>query len=158
MLVSGLAPVPPSCPEISTTSLCALATPAAIVPNGRAVSIITINDSLKIADVNVTVNVTFPRMGDLVIHLQAPDGTDVVLMKQMGGPTADMIGTTFDDEAGTHISLGRGPYTGSFQPLTALSILDGKLATGTWKLWVEDRGGVYSGTLNSWSLTIAAQK
>jgi hypothetical protein len=32
MLVSGDAPVPPSWPEISTTSACALATPAAIVP------------------------------------------------------------------------------------------------------------------------------
>ena len=30
--VSGDAPVPPSWPEISTTSACALATPAAIVP------------------------------------------------------------------------------------------------------------------------------
>src|ERR671934_228535 len=32
MLVSGEAPVPPSWPEIRTTSACALATPAAIVP------------------------------------------------------------------------------------------------------------------------------
>jgi hypothetical protein len=30
--VSGDAPVPPSWPEISTTSACALATPAATVP------------------------------------------------------------------------------------------------------------------------------
>ena len=30
--VSGAAPVPPSCPEISTTSACALDTPAATVP------------------------------------------------------------------------------------------------------------------------------
>ncbi len=30
--VSGVAPVPPSCPEISTTSACALDTPAATVP------------------------------------------------------------------------------------------------------------------------------
>ena len=30
--VSGAAPVPPSCPLISTTSACALATPAATVP------------------------------------------------------------------------------------------------------------------------------
>ena len=32
MLVSGDAPVPPSCPEIRITSACAFATPAAIVP------------------------------------------------------------------------------------------------------------------------------
>ena len=30
--VSGEAPVPPSCPEIRTTSACAFATPAEIVP------------------------------------------------------------------------------------------------------------------------------
>ncbi len=42
MLVSGDAPVPPSCPEISTTSECALATPAAIVPTPTSATSLTL--------------------------------------------------------------------------------------------------------------------
>ena len=41
MLVSGDAPVPPSWPEISTTSACALATPAAIVPTPATATSLT---------------------------------------------------------------------------------------------------------------------
>ena len=41
MLVSGAAPVPPSCPEMSTTSACALATPAATVPTPTSATSLT---------------------------------------------------------------------------------------------------------------------
>ena len=41
MLVSGAAPVPPSCPEISTTSACALDTPAATVPTPTSATSLT---------------------------------------------------------------------------------------------------------------------
>ena len=40
-LVSGAAPVPPSCPEISTTSACALDTPAATVPTPTSATSLT---------------------------------------------------------------------------------------------------------------------
>ena len=39
--VSGAAPVPPSCPEISTTSACALETPAATVPTPTSATSLT---------------------------------------------------------------------------------------------------------------------
>ena len=42
MLVSGEAPVPPSWPLISTTSACALATPAAIVPTPTSATSLTL--------------------------------------------------------------------------------------------------------------------
>jgi hypothetical protein len=41
MLVSGAAPVPPSCPEMSTTSACALDTPAATVPTPTSATSLT---------------------------------------------------------------------------------------------------------------------
>ena len=64
------------------------------------------------------------------------------------------MNTVFDDEASVHGALGSGPFTGSFQPLSPLSSLDGKLAKGTWKLWVENRGTAYSGTVNNFSLIV----
>ena len=39
--VSGLAPVPPSCPEMSTTSACALDTPVATVPTPNSETSLT---------------------------------------------------------------------------------------------------------------------
>jgi subtilisin-like proprotein convertase family protein len=133
------------------------ATRAAIVPGGRAVTLLTVNDNLRITDLNVKVNITHPRLSDLFIHLQGPDGTNVILFNRSGGTSANLTNTVFDDEGKTHIALGRGPYTGSYQPVAPLSIMDGKLTRGTWKLWVEDRGGVNRGTVNSWSLLLTGR-
>src|SRR5262249_44217098 len=98
--------------------------------------------------------VTHPSLRDLYVHLQAPDGTDVVLLKQMGGSSANLVNTVFDDEAPISVAMGMGPYTGSYQPLAPLSILDGKSVKGTWKLWVEDRCGGDTGTVNGFALIV----
>ena len=50
MAVTGDAPVPPSCPEISTTSACAFATPAAMVPTPTAATSLTLSTRARIAD------------------------------------------------------------------------------------------------------------
>ena len=48
--VSGAAPVPPSCPEISTTSEWALATPAATVPTPTSATSFTWTRAVGLAD------------------------------------------------------------------------------------------------------------
>ena len=48
--VSGLAPVPPSCPEMSTTSDLALATPAATVPTPTSATSFTCTRAFGFAD------------------------------------------------------------------------------------------------------------
>lgn len=121
---------------------------------GRGVSLLTITDNVRISDVNVKVNLTHPHLSDLYIHLQGPDGTNVVLFNRMGGRTANLVNTVFDDGAGKHSALGKGPYTGSFVPVVPLNNFNGKLAKGTWKLWIEDRGGHATGTLTNWSLIV----
>ena len=47
--VSGDAPVPPSWPEISTTSACALATPAAMVPTPSSATSFTLMRAVPFA-------------------------------------------------------------------------------------------------------------
>jgi subtilisin-like proprotein convertase family protein len=125
---------------------------SAITPWGRAVSLLTVPDGYSIAHLNVKVNISYPATDDLYIHLQAPDGTEVVLSSRMGSNTANMTNTVFDDGARLSVALGRGPFTGSYQPVTPLAGLNGKSVHGTWKLWVENRGPG-RGTLNGWSLT-----
>jgi subtilisin family serine protease/subtilisin-like proprotein convertase family protein len=127
--------------------------PVPLTPGSKAVSLIAVNQDLILSQVKVTINITYPLTSDLYIHLQAPDGTDILLAKYVGGTGANFTNTTFDDSASTWIVLGRAPFTGSFMPEVPLNILNGKNARGYWKLWVEDRGG-NSGTLNSWSLTL----
>jgi len=132
-------------------------TSARLTPLGRAVSVIEVTDRLTLSDVNVVVNMTHPRLSDLYIHLQAPDGTNIVLFNRKGGNSANLVQTVFDDQASAHVAFGQGPYTGRFQPDVPLQLLNGKNAVGTWKLWVVDRGGVNSGTLNSWSLQLTGR-
>jgi subtilisin family serine protease/subtilisin-like proprotein convertase family protein len=121
---------------------------------GTAVSILSVFDDVVLADVNVQINVTHPRVGDLVIHLRAPDGTDVILSYRVGGATANFRNTLLDDEAATPLAKGTAPFTGSFRPSGWLGRLKGKNALGDWQLWIEDRGGKASGTLEGWSLIL----
>jgi subtilisin-like proprotein convertase family protein len=101
----------------------------------------------------VKLNITYPHDGDLYIHLQSPNGTDIILANQEGGATRNFTNTVFTDSTTRSIGFAAGPFTGAFEPMVALSNLADKNSHGTWKLWVEDRGG-HSGTLNNWTLTI----
>ena len=122
---------------------------------GRGVGVISISQNTTIKSIKVKLYITHPHVGDLVIHLQAPDGTDVVLANRKGGPSANMTDTIFDDKASTYIALGRGPFTGSYQPDAELANLVGKGTRGVWKLWVEDAvGSSKGGTLDNWSLIV----
>ncbi|MFO0845201.1 MAG: S8 family serine peptidase [Gemmataceae bacterium] len=130
------------------------ATRLSVAPNGKVVSLLTVGDNVTVADLNVKLTINHPRVSDLYIHLQAPDGTNVVLANRNGGGAVNMTNTVFDDEASLSISGGKGPFTGTFKPVNGLYALDGKSLKGTWKLWVEDKAGVNRGTLESWGMTV----
>jgi subtilisin family serine protease/subtilisin-like proprotein convertase family protein len=130
-------------------------TVAAVLPGRYAVSLLSVNDDFSVGRLSVSLDITAPRASDLLIHLQGPDGTDVVLARGAGGGGPDFRGTVFDDRATTSILNGKSPLTGTFLPIAPLSNFIGKKVRGYWKLWVEDRGGKNRSTLNSWSLRIA---
>jgi subtilisin family serine protease/subtilisin-like proprotein convertase family protein len=121
---------------VTPKTISGVSTVAVNVPNkGRGVSMITLNEELVVGKVQVKINLTHPYIGDLYIHLQGPDGTDVVVQNQQGGSADNMVNATFD--------LG--------------GALVGKNAKGTWKLWIEDRGGHATGKLQNWSLVVTAK-
>jgi subtilisin family serine protease len=111
-----------------------------------------VSQSLTIGKVMVQLNLRYSADSDLYIHLQAPDGSDILLSNRRGGSGADFQTTLFDDQAATPISAGHAPFIGSFRPEVPLGDLKGKNTLGTWKLWIENRGGTGYGVLNSWSL------
>lgn len=130
--------------------------PVAIPDLATVFSTITITDSFLITDINVTFGELLHTFdNDLDIFLIGPDGlTTVELTTDNGGSADNFIGTVFDDEAGTAISAGAAPFTGSFRPEGFLSAFDGMNALGTWTLRITDDLGADIGSLNAWSLSI----
>ena len=110
--------------------------------------------SATISDINVRLDLTHAYDGDLVIQLFAPDATMVTLFNRRGGGGRDIRNIVFDDEGATPIATGGAPFTGTYRPEVALSLLDGKNAQGTWTLRISDNEGEDTGLLNSWSLEI----
>lgn len=120
-------------------------------------STIQVNQPLAIGKVLVQLNLTYPKDGELYIFLQAPDGSTIVLSNRRGGTGANFQGTLFDDQATTAIASGQAPFSGTYRPDVKLSLLNGKNAQGTWRLWVQNLGGSGTGSLNNWSLTFIPQ-
>lgn len=89
------------------------------------------------ATFNVDMNITHSWIGDLIVKLQSPVGTWVILHNRTGSSADDIIGN----------------YPGTLTPSESLSAFDGQALDGTWTLNVSDRAGSDTGTLVSWGLT-----
>ena len=129
-------------------------TPLAIPDNDAtgATSTINVPDLDKIVDLNVVVNITHTYDGDIALSLVAPDGTTIALSTRRGSSGDNYTGTVFDDAAATAIANGTAPFTGSYRPENPLSAVNGKVASGAWKLKVVDSASSDSGTIQDWSL------
>jgi hypothetical protein len=86
--------------------------------------------------------------------LTSPTGTNVILFGAVGGSGNNFTATNLDDEAGSVITAGFPPFTGSFKPTSLLSGFDDEDAQGTWTLSINDNIASDTGTLNSWSIEI----
>ncbi len=129
--------------------------PLAIPPSGTfgtTTSDINISESGTITDLNVYVDLTHTWVGDLEISLVAPDGTQILLFGNWGDSGDNLTDTIFDDEAGTNISAGSAPFTGSFIPDQSLSAFDGFSITGLWTLIIDDLASSDIGELREWRI------
>ena len=107
-----------------------------------------------IRDVNVTVNITHPWIGDLDLMLISPKGTSVLLVSSRQDEGLNYTNTVFDDSASLSISSGAAPYTGIFRPEGLLSSFNDEVSYGNWTLKAVDSGPDDLGTIDSWSLEI----
>jgi subtilisin family serine protease/subtilisin-like proprotein convertase family protein len=107
-------------------------TPVAIPDNTPAgiTSTIDVADTVQVFGLTANVNISHTWIGDLIVKLTSPTGTEAVLHNREGG-SADDIVKSWD-----------------------LSAFNGEMATGAWTLSVSDNVGADVGTLNNWGLVI----
>ena len=143
-----------SIPEPSITQ-CTV--PQSPIPDGTGTSLVdtlTITDSGIISDLDVTLDILHPWVGDLEAKLtHVSTGTEVQIILNPGGPncSADNIQARFGDEF-ANTTTACEAIDGDYQPVGVLSSFDGELFTGDWNLTVRDSISPDPGTLSSWCL------
>jgi len=130
------------------------------IPNGGVATVqFDLPEDLgPIIDINVTVNIEHPNVGELDIVLVSPSGTAIFLSDNRGGSGDNFTQTTFDDSAGTSIvsiTAAGAPFTGRFRPEQPLSTFNGNEDEGMWSLQVIDtQNNDFTGTLVSFQVNV----
>lgn len=110
--------------------------------NSPLTDILSVADTCTVSDLEIRVDITHQWRGDLVVDIQAPDGTTVRLHNETGGSANDLIGT----------------YPTTLTPAEPLTPLIGKQAMGDWTMTVVDVfDDSFAGVWNSWGLSITCQ-
>lgn len=113
------------------------------IPDNRPAGIssdVLLGRGKAIVEVNVSVNITHPFIGDLVVSIQSPMGTRVKLHNRSGSVSDNLI-TTYDT-----LTL----------PTESLNAFAGENPQGVWTLHVSDNVAADAGTLNGWQLEVVA--
>ena len=137
----------------STTSSAIPGSPSLLTVSGQG-------SSSTVGNISVSLNLTYPSLGDLSAVLIGPDGTTQVTLFSAGALTgANLVNTVFSVSSTTSLSSGTAPYTGTFKPSDSvgLSKLIGQSMNGTWTLRITDTVTGKTGTLTGWSLTLTPQ-
>jgi subtilisin-like proprotein convertase family protein len=124
-------------------------------------------DTLIIWDLDISVTLTHPCVGDLDIWLQNPDSdyTAMVVHDPLNR-NANMFGCRFDDQAEQPFTAGHSPYTGWWQPAsplarytgdTTISIRGSSGRTNIWRLHVYDAAAQDEGTLSGFKMHVVTQ-
>ena len=133
--------------------------PKTLDPGTTVTSSLFFAQDFAIQDVTLSLNIQFANDPSLSAVLIAPDGTRIRLFTAVGagGSRMNFTGTVFDDAAGTPIQFGQAPFFGRFKPQDSLRLLvQRNLASkGTYTLEITNASSTVSGTLSSWSLSLA---
>jgi subtilisin-like proprotein convertase family protein len=113
-------------------------------------------DNGVISDMNLSINITHPKINDLYIGIVKPGSAAVDRIVYQQGCNAfisnNMI-TTFDD-SGVTLACGGIANNNVYKPVNTLDFFNGLNSQGGWRLAIADVTVPNSGTLNSWSLNI----
>ncbi len=130
--------------------------PISSVGTPQIEAIVTFLDDLPVSDVNVNVNLDHTFLGDLVLTLVSPQGTEVILTSNSCGEFSN-IGAVFDDDAMPFLCGNNPAIAGTVKPLGSLATFNGESAFGNWTLIVSDTAPADGGALNDFSLEICVE-
>jgi subtilisin-like proprotein convertase family protein len=122
--------------------------------------------SIPSSGISVQLNITHTWDGDLVIILEAPNGSLLGLSNRVGSSGDNFTNTVFSDAGSAQIPSSGAPYTGTYKPWTSIftncvtttlttfaGINSGTInPNGNWKLWVYDRANLDFGTIDNWTI------
>ena len=120
-------------------------------PGMTVISELTVTENETISDIQLNLNVTHSWIGDLVLVLEHPDGTQATVWnRNCNNPQRSNINATFKDNAGAIVCAT--PTSGIFSPSQPFSVFLNKPTAGVWKLRAADFFINDTGTVNQWSL------
>lgn len=101
----------------------------------------------------LTLNISHNNVSDLEIHLISPDGTDVLILNNVGGTGNNFTNTGFKKNYTTPIANGTAPFNGSYKPQGDLGLFNnGQPGNGSWTLRVRDNDAGFQGTVTGWQI------
>ncbi|MBL0310535.1 MAG: M4 family metallopeptidase [Bacteroidetes bacterium] len=123
------------------------------------------------SQITITVNITHPADGELIMYLESPAGEKIGLTLLSGGSGANFTNTIFSDAGTDSIGTSGAPYTGVYKTrpttFTICAITMDKTSfaklgngvinpNGQWKLHIIDAVQNNLGTLNNWQVNFPA--
>jgi len=144
-----------NCATVEATGL-----PIPISASGKSTltSTITYTQDLKVADINVALQISHTYLADLYITLTSPNGTVVPVFSGFCD-NLDDLNAVFDDEANNDIICSDMPpaISGTVKPSSFLSSFDGESIQGNWILTVQDNFDGDGGALQNFSLEMCVE-
>jgi len=115
--------------------------------------------SIKLRDVKATIDIDYPRPGDLNVYLYSPEGTRTKLLERNCGDQGSLRRITFDDSAPNKYSEAcPGQAGGSFRGNEPLANSRDQNGAGLWVLAVENNGSNdYFGWILGFTLTLTGE-
>ncbi|MEO0571215.1 MAG: proprotein convertase P-domain-containing protein, partial [Bacteroidota bacterium] len=113
-------------------------------------------EDLRIADINVNLEISHTFLEDLTVSLISPSGTRVTLISKNCGNLNNII-AVFDDDGSPLDCSGNPAINGLVRPLGSLSSFNGESTLGEWTLEIQDSAVSDGGSLDAFSLEICVE-
>ena len=127
-------------------------------PGGNAITSpevtapLDIDEDGNITKIKVALNVTHPRVGNLNIGIENPQGNRALVWDRTCANRPN-INATFIDEGAT-VNCTASPISGEIKSNELLKIFNGKSPQGQWKIYASDNMPGFTGQINSFSIDV----
>ena len=120
-------------------------------PGAPSVRTINFPNNVTINNMQASFSTGHSWIGDLVVRLKHPDGTEIILWNRTcNNPQRSGMNIVFSD--GSPAPVCGSPTAGTFSPVQALSAFNGKPSSGIWTLTATDFYIGDTGNFDSWGI------